>query len=541
MSLKLKIRWVLILVATLNIVALTLFSYFDARRVALKDIDDRLITAASSYRYMAPPGFAAPLLPREQADLKQMRQLSEALTRYSKDAGIPYVYAFVLRDNKPYYLLTALSDEEMAKPDADYYLKPYENYNDGLRAAFATKQRQFFEYADSYGSFRSVYLPVAGANGEVIVEVADAKLDDVKAALNALLLRACGLGALLLLIATAASFWLSNLVARPLEQLLGAVQKLSSGEADLTVRLPANETDETGRIAGAFNQFITELQRLLRVVNEQAAQLAGGVSNLGSITAQLADESRAQTDLAASSAATIEQVTVSIASIAEHAHQVESTVGDADAGARASSNAVRDMDDANQQMAGTMQELAEAMNSLADESRQITGILTSIKEIAGQTNLLALNAAIEAARAGEQGRGFAVVADEVRKLAERTAHATVEIEALLGKISHGTDAAIHRMGSASKTVAQNGELVGEALTRFTATQAQMGSAARQVREISAATAEQRTATEQIAQVAEHINRQASQADAALARARSALDDLDRLGGTLRDVVRRFRL
>ncbi|KAF0812996.1 Methyl-accepting chemotaxis protein McpQ [Andreprevotia sp. IGB-42] len=429
----------------------------------------------------------------------------------------------------------------MQQAAAEYYLKPYETYNDGLKAAFSSKERQFFVYTDSYGSFRSVYQPFTSASGETIVAVADAKLDDVHARLNGLLLHALLLATILIAVAVAASFWLSNLVVRPLDALLMAVQKLGSGEADLTVRLPANDTDETGRIAGAFNQFVAELHRLIKVVQTQTRQLGNGVDAIGNVTTQLSSEARAQTGMAASSAATIQQVTVGISSIAEHAHQVESTVKQADASAQDSATAMRELDSANRQMAGTMQELGTAMGSLAEESRQITQILASIKAIAGQTNLLALNAAIEAARAGEQGRGFAVVADEVRKLAERTTQSTVEIETLLHKISSETDNAVTRMDTASHTVEHNRALVGGIAERFGAMQADMRSAASQVSEISGATREQSAAAEQIAQVAEQINRQAEQTEAALERTRGTLHELATSGQALQDVVNRFRL
>ncbi|WP_157670135.1 methyl-accepting chemotaxis protein [Chitinibacter sp. GC72] len=540
-TLKAKIRLVLILLTSLVVVTFCIFSYLETRTVAIAAIDGKLTAAANGYRFIVPEQVHAQLTGRDSADLKAMRAESVKLTRFAESLGLPYVYSFVLKDGKPHYVLSSLSPEEERDPNAEQYLKVYETPNAELLAALNQGKLGWAEYSSNYGDFRSIYLPFRTANGTTIVAVADAELSTVQTTLRTLLLKEAGTGLLLILIAIAASFWLGNVVTRPLERLLDAMRQLTSGEADLTIRLDDRQQDETGRIAAAFNQFISELHKQIRTVETESTRLNQGVQAIEQVVDHLARESRSQADLVSETAATIEEVTVSIAHIADSTHQVERAVSHADEGARSSALAMNTMQQRTDAMGNTLHALAESISRLDHESKQINNITNVIKDIANQTNLLALNAAIEAARAGEQGRGFAVVADEVRSLAERTARATVEIETLLGSICDETAQAVERTTATASGAESSRQMVGDVNTRIAAMQQQMQGVLTQINEISAATREQSLATEQIAQVSERISQQVNTTDQALQQTRQTLAGINQMAGSLHGVVRRFRL
>ncbi|QLI81858.1 methyl-accepting chemotaxis protein [Chitinibacter fontanus] len=540
-TLKAKIRLVLILLTSLAVVTFCIFSYFETRTIAMNAIDGKLTAAANGYRFIVSEELHNQLTPRDSTDLKQIRALSVKLTRFAESLGLPYVYSFVMKDGKPHYVLSSLSPEEERDATAEQYLKVYETPNAELLTALREGRPTWAEYSSSYGNFRSIYLPFRTANGTTIVAVADADLAAVQSTLNTLLFKEAGAGLVLILIAVIASFWLGNVVVRPLERLLAAMRQLTSGEADLTIRLDDRQQDETGRIAGAFNQFITELHQQIRTVETESTRLNQGVQAIERVVDQLARESRSQADLVSETAATIEEVTVSISHIADSTNQVERAVSHADEGARNSAQAMSTMQQRTDSMGNTLHALAESISRLDHESKQINNITNVIKDIANQTNLLALNAAIEAARAGEQGRGFAVVADEVRSLAERTAQATVEIERLLGTICDETAHAVERTTATADGAEASRQMVSDVNTRIAAMQHEMQGVLTQINEISSATREQSLATEQIAQVSERISQQVNTTDQALQQTRQTLAGINQMASSLHGVVRRFRL
>lgn len=356
------------------------------------------------------------------------------------------------------------------------------------------------------------------------------------------LLWALSVSALVLVAVLTGFTWIGvGRLLRGLKEVGNAMERISSGDADLTHRLPVTNNDEVGRIAMAFNQFVAQLQKMFLSVREQANCLAHDSHQLIDAVQKISGDSKQQSAELTTSAATIEEITGSIALIADHVRDTSTRVDEIDSSSRASSGMVVSVAQEIGNISEQCSQLSRVMDSLGDRSERIQSIVNVIKDIADQTNLLALNAAIEAARAGEQGRGFAVVADEVRKLAERTGEATVEIGSMIGSIQGDTQVALVRMGSAVKAVEQGVCLSQEAATRIQAIRMLTDDMVVRMNDIANATCEQQTATTAMAQSAERINAMSQQTDEAIQHASKTIRSLGELAFNLQGIVARFKL
>jgi methyl-accepting chemotaxis protein len=348
--------------------------------------------------------------------------------------------------------------------------------------------------------------------------------------------------ALVLVAVLAALAWVGvGRLLAGLKVVENAMKAISSGDADLTHRLPVASNDEVGRIAEAFNQFVARLREMFLAVRQQADTLANDSQQLITTTERISSDSKQQSEELSTTASTIEQITVSIAHIADHVRDTGTLVNEIDNSSRDSSTAVQRVAQEIGDIAEQCRQLSTVMDSLGERSERIQSIVDVIREVAEQTNLLALNAAIEAARAGEQGRGFAVVADEVRKLAERTGAATVEIGEMIGSIRSDTQAALERTGSASQAVEQGVNLSQDAATRIQAIRSLTADMVERMGDIANATDEQKTATTVMAQSAERINGMAQQTDEAIQQANRTIRHQGGLAAELQGIVGRFKL
>ncbi|MFZ5484536.1 MAG: methyl-accepting chemotaxis protein [Pseudomonadota bacterium] len=330
-------------------------------------------------------------------------------------------------------------------------------------------------------------------------------------------------------------------LTRPLDHLAHSMEQLASGKGDLTARLTIANHDEIGRTATAFNAFIDSLCEMVREVRSQSLAVSQAASGLADSAREVEAASERQSDAAADTAAGVQQVTVSvhhIADTANHAAEIARVAG------QSTEQSVTDVVRVSQEirrMTDNMHALSGRMKDLGERSREVTSIVSVIKDIADQTNLLALNAAIEAARAGEQGRGFAVVADEVRNLAARTAEATVDIDRIVGAIGTETANAVADVDLSTKLVDVSVDMAAHASASMHQIKSNSDDVVANVADIASATREQSVAATEIAQNVEKISNMA-QANAQVAQGmRDAVEQLKTLAVKLEQLVGHFKL
>ncbi|MGE6208499.1 methyl-accepting chemotaxis protein [Aeromonas media] len=307
-----------------------------------------------------------------------------------------------------------------------------------------------------------------------------------------------GVAALVLLISMVAL----NLAYRPILSLRDLVQELSRGSGDLTRRLTVTSTDDLGQISAGINRFIERLQEMMGEVRQASGQLNEGISGLarqtGSAQGLLAEHVRETEQVVTA----INEMSRTAVSVSESAASTAQLTGQSQ---QLASQSRRVVDQAMASVTALVTEVeatAHSITAMQQDVQQIGSILGVIGGIAEQTNLLALNAAIEAARAGEQGRGFAVVADEVRSLAGRTQKSTAEIQTMLTRLQRGTQTVVAAMGNTRQScqdAAENTSKVNASLDLM----------AGEVVEINDLISHIATAAEQQSAVAEEINRNMS--------------------------------
>lgn len=322
-------------------------------------------------------------------------------------------------------------------------------------------------------------------------------------------------------------------------ELAKTASKLANGE--LSARVDWNSTDELGDVGRAFNRMAIEFSSLISQVRQSADQVASAAAIQAGTAEKVSAISNNQTQQAAIAASSIENLNLAVKEIAQKTVDVLTSANDAstmaDEGQQVVNKAVLGI----QLVAVTVSESAQLMVSLGQRSDQIGQIINVIKDIAEQTNLLALNAAIEAARAGEQGRGFAVVADEVRKLAERTALATSEISKMISAIQSETGNAVATMEKGSNEVSEGVALANQAGKSLQNINNSVKRVVDMIEQISESTRSQSETTNEITQRVEHIAEMAQENTVSVNETTHASHDLQKLSGHLQQVVSRFKL
>ena len=273
-----------------------------------------------------------------------------------------------------------------------------------------------------------------------------AQIDQLNDMLTKILLITIAVGICFLIIA----WYFVGVFLSPIQQVTDSLLQFTQGNGNLSLRLEENDYDEAGELAIAFNKFIHKIQSLINDVAKSSSELHIDIDTVKTLSQNSAKNVEEQRTRTLQVVTAIEQITVTITEIASNANDVSTSTAagyqETQQGQQVVSHSINTM----QQLAVEIEDASSVINSLAQSSKEIGSILEVIKGISEQTNLLALNAAIEAARAGEQGRGFAVVADEVRTLAQRTNESTNEIQKMITQLQNNSAEAVNAINRGSK-------------------------------------------------------------------------------------------
>ncbi len=366
-------------------------------------------------------------------------------------------------------------------------------------------------------------------------------VDDVQKSVNTIRWMLLGLNLLVALFSLLVAYSVSRGITRTLGYVAKNLDEMSSGDGDLTRRLTVDRHDESGSLARSFNRFLDNMKAIVERLNQNSVQVASSAEQLNRTSASIVEGTERAASQSTSIAIACEEMAATSSEISKNCLRAVEISKQAGETAKSGSVVVGKAVLSISRIAEKVQESARTVESLGTRSDQIGEIVATIEDIADQTNLLALNAAIEAARAGEQGRGFAVVADEVRALAERTTKATHEIGEMIKTIQQETQSAVAAMVEGVREVEKGTEDASRSGKALEDILAQVGDVASQINQIAVAAEEQTATTNEISKGMHQISDVNSHAADSSHQTAVAASQLSGMAAELKQIVAQFRM
>jgi methyl-accepting chemotaxis protein len=370
------------------------------------------------------------------------------------------------------------------------------------------------------------------------MKTADAEFDST---ITAAITKTLVIGVIGILMQAGLAGWLMTTIMRPVNALRDMLQDISQGEGDLTKRLDDTTQDELADVSRYFNLFIEKLRGMISQIASTTEQVASASVQLNATADQMATGAEEVSAQAATVATAGEEMSATSGDIAQNCQLAAEGSQQASSAAVSGSKVVDETITVMNSISDRDTNSAKAVASLGARSDQIGAIVGTIEDIADQTNLLALNAAIEAARAGEQGRGFAVVADEVRALAERTTKATREIGEMIKAIQQETKGAVIAMEEGVHEVAKGSEKAADSGRALEQILDQINNVTTQIHQVATAAEEQTATTSEISNNMHQITEVVAQTASGAQESAAAAHQLASLAEDLRSIVRQFKL
>lgn len=530
---KLRISYGVIIVLLL---ILGIYSQYNTAQIKqdTKDIDERVdkITNAATIRKIIKDNqieVREILLTDNMKEKEESKKIIEENRKIYKET-IEYLEK-TTRSDKGKKILAELKEafEDVAKAN-----------NKIIELSFTGKNKEAIEFLNKEVPKKMDRLNLALDNlVKFQIENTKTSIKDIESFLNTQLISLAAISAVSIGVALFFAIFIAKLIKKCLNELKTTLEKVAQG--DLSVEAKVESRDELGMISQSVNEAIRSIKRLIAESKTISSSLASSSEQLSATTEEISRNLKSQTERASQIASAAEEMSQTVVDIAKNASNIAevsvTTASVAKEGKDMTTNTAKEI----KVIEGAIGKLSEVINVLGERSRQIGEIVTVIKDIADQTNLLALNAAIEAARAGEQGRGFAVVADEVRKLAERTTKATDEIAEMIRGIQTEVDVAEGSMEDATKKVAsgvelsnRSAEILGQILSKAQELQGM-------IQQIASATEEMSSVTDHITQDIGSIAEGSKEISLAVDQSAQTASDIARLGGELQTAIGRFRV
>ncbi len=507
---------------------------FEARRLQIRSVTEAVYNTLTDIDAQAKAG----KLTNEQAKKAGIDALRTA--RYGgSDGKTEYFYAYTMKGVNTFHIRPEFMGQDLLEKIKDgqgrYVIKDLLAALQGKRSAFVDSSfpRPGSQVSVPKLQFIMHFEPWDWMIGTGVFT------DDIDAAFRSRLWSELGVILFILIVEIALAVYITRNVLRQVggepEVANGIMARVATG--DLSGEMPPAPS---GSMLDSMGQMVAALRLMMRDINALSGQLARGAEQISTSSREVAQAAHKQSDATSSMAAAIEEMTVSINHISDNAKDTQqyssSSLELSHSGVERIEGATREIRD----IAVSVSAASDRIRKLEARARQISTIASVIKDIANQTNLLALNAAIEAARAGEQGRGFAVVADEVRKLAERTSTATVEIEQMISGIETDTVEVVQAMDATLPEVDEGISAAEEAATALRQIKDGATTTLEHIREVADSTREQSLASDNIAQKVEEIASMVEETSAAMQASAETAARLEQIASELNTLVGRFR-